>query len=121
MRPPATHSPINNRPLLSGALQQSLTGKSTRPPATQSLRSKINEKSLKGWRSIEYKLKANHRITSSKNNAAAFTIKPNEAKGYNYYLVRFRVELLSQKFLENNLTAAEILSKDAIAIVRIQI
>ena len=39
-------------------------------------------------------------------------------KVYNYYLIRFRIELLSQKKLEKNLTAAEILSKDAIAIVR---
>ena len=70
-------------------------------------------KSLKGWRSIKYKLKVNHRSTSSKTECSGrhYTAYIMRQKVYNYYLVRFRVELLSQKILEKNLTAAEIWAK----------
>ena len=82
--PPATHSPINNRPLFSWALQQSLTGKSTRPRphkayearAMKKASTRDGEASNTNWRqSIE--------VRAAKQNAAAFTIKPNinKAKG----------------------------------------
>ena len=83
----------------------------TRPLATHSpkekygLRSSVEQtwaKRLKGCRSIEYKLKANHRSTSSKTECSGrhYTAYIMRQKVYNYDLVRFRVELLSQKILE---------------------